>query len=104
MNGRDVVETVVPVGIADRDVVAVAVVLLEHGNDLLRRKTMNRRHHRCVDEAAVRQWQEVETVVDHIELDGAFEGCGEVQSFPGLRIESGILGVGGRCRAYKASW
>jgi hypothetical protein len=38
-----------PVGIADRDVVAAPVVLLEHREDLLRREAVDRRDDRCVD-------------------------------------------------------
>ena len=91
------------VGSADRDVVAARVVLLEHGNDLLGRKAVDRRHDRCVDQAAVRQRQEVETIVDHVELACAFEHRRDVQSLPGLRIQRRILRVAGRCRADEAS-
>ena len=34
---------------------------------------MDRRHHGCVDETGVSQGKEVESVVDHVELVGAFE-------------------------------
>ena len=99
----DVVETLVPVRIADRDVVAAPVVLLEDGNDLLRREPVNRRHDRGVDQAAVGQRQEVETVVDHVELARAFEDRRDVQRLPDLRIQCRILGVAGRRRADEAS-
>ena len=99
----DVVEPLVPVGIADRDVVAAPVVLLEDGNDLLRREPVDRRHDRGVDQAAVGQRQEVEAVVDHVELARALEHRRDVQRLPDLRVQRRILGVAGRRRADEAS-
>ena len=92
-----------PVRVADRDVVAPSVVLLEHGNDLLRREPVDRGHDRRVDQAAVGQRQEVEAVVDHVELVRLLEHRRDVQRLPGLGMQCRILGVAGRRRANEAS-
>ena len=76
---RDVIEALVPVGVADRDVVPALVVLLEHRQDPLRGEPVDRRHDRRLDQAAVRQRQEVEAVVDDVELAGTLEHRGDVQ-------------------------
>ena len=92
----------VPVGVADRDVVAARVVSLEHRHDALGREPVDRGHDRRLDERAVRERQEVEVVVDQVELVGPLEHRRDVQAFPDLGVEPGVLGVAGRCGADEA--
>ncbi len=96
---RRVVELRMPVGVADRDVVGGRVVPLVHRHDARRREPVDRRDHRCVDEAAVGEREEVEAVVDDVEVVGTLEHRGDVQALGDLRLDRGILGPPGRCRA-----
>ena len=58
---------------------------------------MDRGDHRCVDEAAVGEREEVETVVDEVELVGALEHRRDVEAFGDLGVDGGVFGpaVGG---------
>ena len=85
VNRRDVVEALVPVGVADRDVVPPRVVLLEDRDDLLRREAVDRGDHGRVDQIAVRERQEVEAVVDHVEVSRSFEQRRDMEGLPDLR-------------------
>ncbi len=85
VNRRDVVEAFVPVRVADRHVVPARVVLLEDRDDLLGGEAVNRGDHRCVDQIAVGERQEVEAVMDDVEVSRAFEQRGDVESLPDLR-------------------
>ena len=76
-----------PVGVADRDVVAAIVVPLEDRDDLLRREPVDRGDDRRVDQAAVRERQEVEVVVDQVELRRTLEHRRDVQPLPHLRVQ-----------------
>ncbi len=88
-----------PVGVADRDVVAAVVVSLEDRDDLLRREPVDRGDDRRLDQAAVRERQEVEVVVDQVELRCALEHRGDVQALPHLGVELRVLRVPGGDRA-----
>ena len=52
---------------------------------------MDRGDHRCRDEIAVRERQEVEPVVDDVELAGALEHRGDVQALCDLGVDRRIL-------------
>lgn len=80
-----VVEPRVPVGVADGDVVGGGVVAFVDGNDPVRGEPVDGRDRRCVDEVAVGQGQDVESVVDDVEVAGAFEHRGDVETFGDLR-------------------
>ena len=98
MNRRHVIESRVPVGIADGDVVASVVVLLEHRHDPFGRKAVDRRQHRRFDEAAVRERQKVEAVVDQVELCGTLEDGRDVQRLPHLRVQIRSFRIAGGSR------
>ena len=53
---------------------------------------MNRRHDGGVDQSAVSEGQEIESVVDDVELVGVFEGVCDVQAFGDLWINVVIFG------------
>ena len=91
VDGGQVVEAGVAVGVADGDVGAPAVVLLVHREDPRRREPVDRGEHGRRDEPAVAEGQEVEAVVDEIELAGALEGRGDVEAFRHLGVEAGVL-------------
>ena len=99
---RRVVEPLVPVGVADCDVVADVVVALVDGHDPLRRETVNRRDDRRVHEAAEAERQEIEAVVDEVELVGSFECSRDVQRLPDLRVHRRILRVSRSARSRRA--
>lgn len=60
---------------------------------------MDRRDHGCRDEAAVGEWEEVESVVDDVELVGTLEHGGDVEAFGGLRVDGGVVGPAARSGA-----
>jgi hypothetical protein len=91
VDGGQVVEAGVAVGIADGDVGAPPLVLHVHREDPRRREPMDRGEHGRRDEPAVAEGQEVEAVVDEIELAGALEGRGDVQAFRHLGVEARVL-------------
>jgi len=57
------------------------------------------RHDRSGDEVAVREGQEVEAVVDHVEVGGALEHGGDVEALGDLRIDVVVLRPAVRRRA-----
>ena len=87
-----IVQERMTVGVADGDVVGRGVVALVHGNDPLGREPVDGGDHRCVDEAAVGERQEVEAVVDDVEVAGTFEHRGDVETLGDLRLDAGIVG------------
>ena len=93
MDRREVVETRMPVGVADRDVVGARVVPLIDRQDSLRRESVDRRQDRRLDEPAVGQRKEVEAVVDDVELAGTFESVRNVKALGRLGLDVRILGV-----------
>ena len=88
-----VVELRMTVGIADRDVVPTIVVALEDRHDLLRREPVDGRDDGRVDQAAVRERQEVDVVVDQVELRRPFEHRRDVEPLPDLGVQLRILRV-----------
>ena len=94
-----IVEVGMAVGSADCDVGRGSVIAPVDLDDPGRREPMNRRHDRRVDEAAVGQRQEVETVVDDVELTGPLERVSDVEALGHLRFDRRILRVppGNRC-------
>ena len=91
VNGGGVVQIRVSIGVADRHVRGGAVVALVDGNDPLGREPVDRRDHRCGDEIAVRERQEVEPVVDDVELAGALEHRRDVQALGDLGVDRRVL-------------
>jgi hypothetical protein len=79
------------IGVTDGDVRADGVVLLVHRYDARRREAVNGRQDRRRHERAVRQRQEVETVVDQIELVGPLEERRDVETFGDLRLDVVVL-------------
>src|SRR5207244_7731379 len=63
VNGGQVVEPLVAVRVADGDVIAARVVLLEDRNDPLGGKSVDRGDEWSAHQPAVGEWQEVEVVV-----------------------------------------
>ena len=86
-----VVQCGVAIGVADGNVGGCRVVALVDGDDPARREAVDRRHDRCVDEAAVGEGKEVETVVDDVEVAGVFEHLGDVHALGDLGIDVRIL-------------
>jgi hypothetical protein len=60
---------------------------------------VDRRDERGGDETAVRQWEEVEAVVDDVELGGVFEKVGDVRALGDLRVDAVVLGPSPCARA-----
>ena len=87
VNGGGVVQIRVSIGVAYRHVSGGAVVTLVDRNDLVRREAMDGGDHRCRDEIAIRERQEVEPVVDDVELAGALEHRGDVQALCDLGVD-----------------
>ena len=92
MDRGRVVQVGVSVGVADGDVVGGRVVPLVDRHDAGRREPVDRRDHRCVDQPAVREREEVETVVDHVELVRPLEHRCDVEALGDLRIDRGVVG------------
>ena len=76
-----------PVGIADRDVERLVVVLGVHRHNLWRREAMDRRDDRSRDQPGVGERQEVEAVVDDVELGRPLEDLRDVQALGNLRVD-----------------
>ena len=91
VDGGGVVQIRVSIGVADRHVRACAVVALVDGNDPLGREPVDRGDHRCGDEIAVRERQEVEPVVNDVELAGTLEHRGDVQALGDLGVDRRVL-------------
>jgi hypothetical protein len=91
VDGGGVAQIRVSIGVTDRHVRSCAVVALVDGKDPVGREPVDRGDYRCGDEIAVRQWQEVEPVVDDVELASALEHGGDVQALRDLRIDRRVL-------------
>ncbi len=107
MDRRRVRQRRVPVGIADRHVVNPIRVLQVDGQRGVGGEPVDGGEDRRVNEPGVREWEEVETVVDDVEFGGAFEHGRDMQRLPCLGVEGRVLGVAGGshthqpCRGYR---
>lgn len=101
MDGRRVAQGGMTVRVTDRHVGATSVVALVHGNDALGGESVDRGHHRRVDQTAVGERQEVESVVDDVEIIGPLEHRGDVQALGDLGIDRFVLGPTTRRRRYQ---
>src|SRR5262245_52773652 len=86
-------ETRMTVGVADGDIGGTVVVVRVDWHNTLGREAMNRRQHWCTHQSTVAQWRKVKMVVDQLEGLSLLENCRNMQTFPDLRIESGVFGV-----------
>src|SRR5205807_8365976 len=91
INGRDVGQVRIPVGIADRDVRDTAGVAPVDRSDAARREPVDRRHDWGRDESGVGQGKKVIVIVYDVEVSGLLEGVRDMQRLPHLRIERGIF-------------
>ena len=87
VDGRQIVQCGGAVGVADGDVVAVAILFIDR-HDFGRGEAMDGGQNRCPDQAAVTQSHEVVVAVNQVELVGVLERFRDVKVF-------GHLGVGG---------
>ena len=90
VDGRQIVQRGGAVGVADGDVVAVAILLIDR-HDLGRGEAMDRGQHRGPDQAAVAQGHEVVVAVNQVELAGVLERFRDVKVFGDLGIGGGVL-------------
>src|SRR5437867_13013506 len=86
-------KTRMTVGVADGDIVGAVVVVGVDWHNALRRKAMDRRQYWRAYQSAVAEWQKVKMVVNQIECRSLLEDCRNMQTFPDLRIYSGVFGV-----------
>ena len=91
VDGGGVVQIRVSIGVAYRHVRGGAVVALVDRNDSIGREPVDRGDYRCGDEIAVREWQEVEPVVDDVELASALEHGRDVQALCDLGVDRRVL-------------
>jgi len=80
-----------PVGVTDGDVLGRGVVALVHGNDPLGREPVDGGDPGCVDELAVGEREEVESVVDDVEVGCAFERRGDVETLGNFWLDARIV-------------
>jgi len=80
-----------PVGVTDGDVPGRGVVALVHGNDPLGWEPVDGGDHWCVDEFAVGEREEVESVVDDVEVGCAFERRGDVEALGDFWLDARIV-------------
>ena len=80
-----------PVGVTDRHVVDAIGVFEIYRQGGVGGESVDGGDHRCVDQSRVGERKEVETVVDQIELGGAFEQRGDVQRLPRLGVERRVF-------------
>src|ERR1039458_4108377 len=90
VDGSEIVEVGMAVGVANGDVAASSVVLLENRQDARRRKPVNGGEHRGGYQLGIGQWEEVEAVVNEVELGGPLEHLGDVQALGALGFGVGI--------------
>ena len=89
------------VGVADRHVLDAIGVFEICGQGGVGGKSVDGGDHRRVDQSGVGEREEIETVVDQIEIGGAFEHRGDVQRLPRLGVECRVFGVPGGCNAHQ---
>ena len=91
VDGREVGQVGVSVGLADRNISDPAGITAVDRFDPVRREPVDRREDRRTHETGVREWQKVVVVVDQVEVDGLLEDVRDVKRLPHFGIERGIF-------------
>ena len=55
---------------------------------------MNGGQYRGGCQGTVREWEKVEMIVQQVKFGGSLKGMSNVQTFPHLGVQGGVLGVG----------
>ena len=97
VNRLGIVKPRMAIRVTDRHIDGGRVVPLVDGHDLLGGESVDGGHDGGVDQAAVREGQEVEAVVNDVEFLGAFVHIGDVDALGDLRIDRLVLRPPGRC-------
>ncbi len=90
VDGRQIIQCRGAVGVADGDVIAVAIFFIDR-HDFGRGEAMDGGQNRCLDQAAVTQSHEVVVAVNEVELGGVLERFRDVKVFGHLGIGGGVL-------------
>jgi hypothetical protein len=93
VDGGDIRQRRVPIGVADRHVGHPIGVLDIHGERHVRAEAVDGGDHRGVHQSGVGEGKEIEAVVDEVELIGPLEQRGDVERLPHLGIHTGGLRV-----------